>query len=88
MELSHHLQLGFQFRDELPGERNSSILVSFSMNRKNSVLEIEILHSKAETLEKTKAATVEQADNGIERVFEMTQYNINFLPGKNDGYIF
>jgi hypothetical protein len=51
------------------------------MNRKNSVLDIKILHSKAETLEKTKAATVEQADNGIERVFEMTQYNINFLPG-------
>ncbi len=88
MEFSHHLQLGFQFRDKLPGERNGSVLVSFSMNRKNSVLEIEILHSKAEALEETKTATVKQADNGIERIFEMTQYDINFLPGKNDGYIF
>jgi hypothetical protein len=58
------------------------------MNRKDSVIEIEILHSKAEALEKTKAATVKQADSGVERIFEMTQCDINFLPGKNDGYVF
>ena len=51
-------------------------------------LQIEILNTKAEALEKAKTASVEQADNGIERVFEMTQYDINFLPGENDGYIF
>ena len=38
---------------------------------KDSILEIEILHSQAEALEKTESASVEQIDHDIDKIFEI-----------------
>ena len=88
MEVAHQLQLGFQFRNELLRKRNGSIFIAFTMYCEYAVLEIEILHSKAEALEETESATIKQADYNIEWVFEMSQNRVNSERERTTGIYF
>lgn len=61
--------------------------MTLSMDRKDSGVEIEILHPQFHAFEKTKPAAVQQFDRKIVGIFKVLYDGVDFLTGKHNGDI-